>query len=113
PARRTYAFKHIAYKAVSIAAAVVFLTAIGLRLFKNGDSKPGVQYALIIPRAIWESDDIATADADLAIFTIEIEQIEDELLTLQFGEDDANGDSSVTELEMELIEINNSDFWKG
>ena len=114
PARKTYVFKHIAYKAVSIAAAVVFLTAIGLRLFEKGDSKPGpVQYASIIPTAIWESDDIATADADLAIFTIEIEQIEDELLALQFGEDDANGDSSVSELEMELIEINNSDFWKG
>jgi hypothetical protein len=47
------------------------------------------------------------------IFTTEIEQIEDELLSLQFGEDDGNGDSTITELEMELIEINDSDFWKG
>ncbi len=114
PARKTYVFKHIAYKVVSIAAAVVFLTAIGLRLFEKDDSKPSpVQRASIIPTAIWESDDIATDDADLAIFTIEIEQIEDEMLVLQFGEDDTNGDSSVSELEMELIEINNSDFWKG
>jgi hypothetical protein len=29
------------------------------------------------------------------------------------GDYDGNGDSSITELEMELIEINNSDFWKG
>jgi len=41
------------------------------------------------------------------------DRIEDEMLVLQFGEDDTNGDSSVSELEMELIEINNSDFWKG
>jgi len=114
PARKTYVFKHIAYKVVSVAAAVIFLTAIGLRLFEKDSSEPRTfQYASIIPTAIWESDDIAADDANLAIFTTEIEQIEDELLVLQFGEDDANGESSVTELEMELIEINNSDFWKG
>jgi len=114
PARRTGVFKQIAYKSVSVAAAVIFLTAIGLRLFEKGSDEPGpVVYASIIPTAIWESDDIAADDADLAIFTTEIEQIEDELLVLQFGEDDANGDSSVSELEIELIEINSSDFWKG
>jgi len=114
PARKTYVFKHIAYKAVSVAAAVIFLTAIGLRLFKEGPVEhEGVQYASIIPTAIWESDDIAADDADLVIFTTEIEQIEDELLSLQLGEDSGNGESSVTELEMELIDINNSDFWKG
>jgi len=115
--RRTGVFKQIAYKSVSVAAAVIFLTAIGLRLFDKGGVEPnGGQYASIIsiiPTAIWESDDIAAADANLAIFTVEIEQIENELLTLQLGEDDGNGDSSITELEMELIEINNSDFWKG
>ena len=50
-------------------------------------------------------------DADLAIYTIEIEQIEDELRSLQLGEDISNGDSSLSELEMELVAINN-DFWK-
>ncbi len=114
PAGRTYVFKQIAYKVVGIAAAVIILTAIGLRLFDKGGVEPnGVQYASIIPTAIWESDDIAAADANLAIFTVEIEQIENELLALQLGEDDGNGDRSITELEMELIEINNSDFWKG
>ncbi len=112
PAGRTYVFKQIAYKVVGIAATVIILTAIGLRLFdKGGVESNGVQYASIIPTAIWESDDIAAADANLAIFTVEIEQIENELLTLQLGEDDGNGDRSVTELEMELVAINN-DFWK-
>jgi len=113
PVRRTSVFKHIAYKALSIAAAVIFITAIGLRLFDNGAREPGpVQYASIIPTAIWESDDIAADDADLVIFTTEIEQIEEELLALQLGEGDGNGNSIITELEMEFIEINNSDFWK-
>lgn len=114
PAGRTYVFKQIAYKVVGIAAAVIILTAIGLRLLDKGGVESGpVVYASIIPTAIWESDDIAAADANLAIFTVEIEQIENELLALQLGENDGNGDRSVTELEMELIEINNSDFWKG
>ncbi len=113
PAKRAYVFKHIAYKVACAAAAVIFITAIGLRLFDKGGVEPnGVQYATIIPTAIWESDDITAADADLVIFTAEIEQIEDEVLTLQLGEDDGNGDRSVSELEMELIQIN-SDFWKG
>ena len=112
PAGRTYVFKQIAYKVVGIAAAVIILTAIGLRLFDKGGVEPkGVVYASIIPTAIWESEDIAAADASLAIFTVEIEQIENELLALQLGEDDGNGDRSVTELEMELVAINN-DFWK-
>lgn len=114
PAGRTYVFKQIAYKVVGVAAAVIILTAIGLRLFDKGNGEPGpVVYASIISTAIWESDDIAAVDANLAIFTVEIEQIENELLVLQLGEDDGNGDRSVTELEMELIQINNSDFWKG
>jgi hypothetical protein len=114
PARRTDVFMHIAYKAACAAAAVIFITAIGLNLFQKSPRKPnGIQLTSIIPTAIWESDDIAAADADLAIFTTEIEQIEDELLTLQLGEDNDNVDSKITELEMELIEINNSDFWKG
>ncbi len=114
PARRAYVFKHIAYKTACAAAAIMFLTAIGLNLFQKGPSKPnGMQITSIIPAAIWESDDIAAADADLVIFTTEIEQIEDELMSLQSGDYNGNGETSITELEMELIEINNSDFWKG
>ncbi len=114
PSRGAYIFKHIAYKTACAAAAVMFLTAIGLNLFQKSPRKPnGMQLTSIIPTAIWESDDIAAADADLVIFTTEIEQIEDELMSLQSGEDQGNGDSKITELEMELIEINNSDFWKG
>ena len=114
PVRKTYVFKHIVYKALRIAAVVIFITAIGLRLFYNGAREPGpVQYASIMPTVIWESDDITADDADLVNFITEIEQIEDEFLALQLGEEDVNGDSTIIELEMELIEINNSDFWKG
>ena len=114
PARRTYLFEHIAYKVACAAATIMILTGIGLKLFDKGGITSGpAQYASIIPAAIWESDDLTTDDTDLAIYTTEIEQIEEELLALQSGDYSGNGESSVTELEMELIEINNSDFWKG
>ena len=112
PAKRTNVFTKIAYRAAYAAAAILVISAVSLSLFDNGARESGPeQYGSIIPTAIWESDDITTDDADLAIFTIEIEQIEDELRTLQLGESAGNGDSSLSELEIELVAINN-DFWK-
>lgn len=112
PARRAYLFRLKVYKAAAVAAAVVILAAVSLMLFEKDVVEPQrVAYASLIPTAIWESEDIATDDADLAIFTAEAEQIEDEVLALQFGGDGSNGERAVSELEMELVEIE-SNFWK-
>ena len=111
--RKANAFKQIAYKAAAIAAVLIIFAAIGVKLFEKGDGESErIVYASIIPKAIWESDDIADDDADLATLVAEIEQIEGEALALQLGENDNNGNIAITELEMELIEINNN-FWKG
>ena len=113
PARRADVFRRMVYKVAAVAAAVVILAAVSLRLFEKDVVEPQrVAYASLIPRAIWESDDIATDDVELAIFTAEVEQIEDEVLALQFGENGGNGSRAVSELEMELIAIE-GDFWKG
>jgi hypothetical protein len=56
--------------------------------------------------AIWESDNITVDDPHLASLTAEVEQIENELLTLQEGETGGNGERAVSELEMELAVIN-------
>jgi hypothetical protein len=61
---------------------------------------------------IWESEDISADDANLATLIAETEEIEGEMLALELGENGGNGSGSLTELEMELEEIN-SDFWKG
>jgi hypothetical protein len=112
PAKRTNVFAKIAFRAVYAAAAILVISAISLSLLdKNALETGREQYDSIMPTAIWESDDIATDDADLAIYTIEIEQIEDELRSLQSGENISDSDSSLSELEMELVAINN-DFWK-
>ncbi|MHC4439595.1 MAG: hypothetical protein ACYS3S_19735 [Planctomycetota bacterium] len=112
-ASRTHRIRRIIYEVVGAAAVILFVAAVGLQLFeKDPPGRGKVNYASLIPTAIWESDDIAADDEDLAVFTAQIEQIEDEVQALQSGEDTGNGDSTLTELEMELIEIN-SDFWKG
>jgi len=111
PAKRTNVFAKIAYRAVYAAAAILVISAISLSLSdKNKEPNPR-QYGSNIPTLDWDSDDITTDDADLAIYTIEIEQIEDELRSLQLGESSSSSDSSLSELEMELVAINN-DFWK-
>lgn len=112
-AARAHRFKRIIYEIVGAAAVILFVASISLQLFEKDVPGPGeVVYASLIPTAIWESDDIAADDEDLAVYTAQIEQIEDEVLTLQSDQDTGNGDSTIVELEMELIEIN-SDFWKG
>ena len=68
--------------------------------------------ASIVPREIWESNNIAADDANLAIFTAEVEQIKDEVSALQSNKSETDVDDAVTELEMNLMEIE-SDFWKG
>ncbi|MHC4323446.1 MAG: hypothetical protein ACYSUX_04140 [Planctomycetota bacterium] len=112
-APRAHRFRRIIYEVMGAAATILIVAAIGLLLFKKGPPNNGdVVYASLIPTEIWDSDDIATDDEDLAVFTAQIEQIEDEVNALQSGEETGNGDIIITELEMELKEIN-SDFWKG
>jgi hypothetical protein len=107
-------YRTITYRVASVAAAILIVAAIGLNLLEKdkGNSSKKFISASIIPRAVWESDDIAADDIDLVTYTTEIEQIKSELNALQLGESDANGDEAVMELEMNLMEIE-SDFWKG
>ena len=105
--RKSNAFKRTTYMAAVAVAAVILMVVISVRLLEKGVGEPKrVAIASIIPAAIWESD-----DADLAIMAAEIEQIEGRVLTLQLGENGANGDRDLIELEMRLIALD-SDFWK-
>jgi hypothetical protein len=112
-ARRAQHFRRIIYEVVGAAAAIIIVTSVGLQLFHKDVPRPGkLDNASIIPTAIWDSDNITTDDEDLAVFTAQIDQIEDEVQTLQSGKEGGNGNNTLTELEMELVEID-SDFWKG
>jgi hypothetical protein len=106
-------FRRIVYTTAAVAAGFILLVAIGVELFEKGGGEPErVAAGSVIPKAVWESERLADDSADSAALIAEIEQIESDLFAMQLGENGGNGYESVTELEMELIEIN-SDFWKG
>jgi hypothetical protein len=113
PAKSASIFHRIGYKAATVAAAIIILAALGMSLFeKENVEGPEISIASIIPVSIWESDDIAADDMDLAGYTVEIEQIENELMALQSGQEELDSESAVTEMEMELMETE-GEFWKG
>jgi len=85
------AFKNTAYKVAAVAAVIVIVTALAVTFSPKGDEAERIDSASIVPAAVWDSENIAADDEDLAILTAEKE---------------------LMKLEMELVEIN-GDFWKG
>jgi hypothetical protein len=112
PAKRTNVFARIGYNVAAVAATVIILATVGMNLFQKDNVESGPMVASLIPAVIWESEDIAADDMDLAGYAVEIEQIENELMALQSGEERLDSESAVTEMEMELMETE-SEFWKG
>ena len=110
--RKTRVTKRVVYKVAAVAAAFLILANVSVKLFEKGGEGGGVVKASILPSAIWESEDLAADDVDLAILTAEIREIEEDALALQLGENGGNGHIGLEELEIELMEIN-GDFWKG
>ena len=104
--------KQVVYKVAAVAAAFLILAVVSVKLFEKGGEQRKVIAASILPSVLWDSEDIAADDVDLAILTAEIEEIESEALALELGENGGNGLAELAELEMELMEID-SDFWKG
>jgi hypothetical protein len=101
--------RKVLQRTASIAAVIVLLVIVGIRLSERGGSGyiESTQ-ASVLPRAIWESEDITNDDADLIVLAAEVEQLENEVFATDWG---SNGDKTVAQLEMELTEID-SDFWQ-
>jgi hypothetical protein len=93
------------------AAAVIAFALIGL-LDRGPTGPTNVFEASILPAAIWDSDDVAADDLDLARFTAEVRQIEAQLQALDAGDDEAAGSGTLEELEKELRQIE-TELWKG
>ena len=110
---KSSAFRRAALKVAAVAAVVLVIAVINVKLSRKTVDKPTeVVTASIMPKLIWESEDLAADDEDLAILAHEVQQLENELLSIQLDENNGNGYLDLTELEMELIKIN-STFWKG
>jgi len=112
PVRRAHLSRRKLYEVAAVAAAVVLAAFATVRFFDEPGPGQHVYSASLIPKAIWESQDLAADDENLAVFQTEIQEIEEEMLALESDENSSESDTAITELEMELIE-NSSDFWKG
>ncbi len=106
-------FRKMLSKTTAVAAGFILLAFIGVKFFEKNQAEPERLVAdSTLPEAVWQSECLADDSADSAALLTEVEQIENDLLALQFGENGDNGYEAVTEMEMELTEIN-VDFWKG
>jgi hypothetical protein len=96
---------------LAAAAAVVMALLIGLPA-QRPTQRPGMNFATIIPTAIWESDDLAADDLRLVYFSSEIRRIEAQMQALEAEENDLDGGGSPDDLERELLAIE-TELWKG
>lgn len=101
---------HPFYRFVGAAAAVILVVLIGF-LGRGPQTRPNLSHAALIPTAIWESDDLAADDRDIAYFASEIRQIETEMRALEAGESETVEVAALDEVEIELMQIN-TEFWK-
>jgi hypothetical protein len=107
-----HAFRRFTYKLALAAAVFVVLAAVGVRMLKEGSGPLEIVQGPIISERVWDSENVAADDMDLAVFTAEVDQLEIEFTTLERGENGGNGQSDVSELEMDFVEISN-DIWEG
>lgn len=113
--RKERAFRRMAYKLAPVAAVFIVLAVVGIKMYVRDDgSKEGKRpyHPPLISREDWDSEDVTADDLNLVVLTAQIDELEGEVISLELGEDSGNGRSAVTELEMELAEIN-SGFWEG
>lgn len=110
--RKEHTFRRLAYRLAPVAAVFIILASVSIKLYVRDIGPEIVVYGQMIPTAVWESDNVAADDRDLAVFTAELDGLEVELTTLELGETGGSGRSAVTELEMDFVAIS-SDIWEG
>jgi hypothetical protein len=108
--RKEHTFRKLAYRLAPVAAVFIILASVSIKLYVR-NTGPEIDLYVMSPE-VWDSDNIAADYPDLAVFTAELDGLEVELTTLEYGEDRGNGRSAVTELEMDFVAIS-SDIWEG
>jgi hypothetical protein len=106
--RRTVVFQRRILGAAVAAAVIVVSVLILMRYGNTQNSQQTRMVAVSIPASVWEGAD----DADVTVLRAEIENIQSELSGAQSDDAGANGNTSVGDLETELIEVNGN-MWKG
>ncbi len=106
-AGRTGTFKRTVRRVTAAAAVLAVAAAVYIAFLRTGPA----DYQEI-PPAVWDSTNLAADDPELAAFKAEMDQLENQLLALQLGEDFSQGFDEAAEIESELTDIS-AEFWKG
>lgn len=104
--RKEHTFRRFAYKLAPVAAVFVVLAVVSIRILETGTETKDFVPGPWISAKVWNSENVAADDRNLAVLTAELDELEVEVMTLELGESSGNGRSAVTELEMEFAEIN-------
>jgi hypothetical protein len=108
--RKEHTFRRFAYRLAPVAAVLIILASVSIKLYVRDSRLEGDVW--MMPPAVWDSENVAADDMDLAVFTAEVDQLEIEFTTLERAENGGNGQSDVSELEMDFVAISN-DIWEG
>jgi len=112
PARQAQIARWRKYKRAAVAAAIIIITGISATFFNTSPPEYERTYsATIFPTNLWDSENIEADDENLAVFNVQIDQIENEIMILESGDDTGDSTRSIEEMEIELIVVSN-DFWK-
>lgn len=110
--RKTRSFALNTSRFATIAAAILILTSLSFIIFKQiTQQHPPMVDNLKTQPVLWDSLDIVADDFTLATYSAEVSQLENDLINIEIGDTYSNGYKTVTDLEIELVEIS-SDFWK-
>lgn len=110
--RQEHTFRRLAYRLAPVAAVFIILASVSIKLYVRDTRPVKPPDVRLISSAVWESDNVAADDRNLAVFTAEVDELEIEFTTLESGENGGNGGSAITELEIDFAEIN-TDIWEG
>lgn len=91
----------------AVAAAIVILCGVGL--LQDDPSGPG----LVMADSLWDSQDVAGDDLELVHYRSQLQRIEQQLKALQSDQAQKDALEALSELEVELQEISEAEFWKG
>ncbi len=104
--------RRLAFRMAAAAAAVVILAAFIANMLEKTDQNHKSPAVDVMPMEMWKNQDLNQVDPTLATISIQTENIRRELLSLQLGDDSADNQRTLVDLEVELAEIE-SEFWKG
>jgi len=103
-------FIRLTVQRIAVAAIIIVLAMAGLKFLV--EQKPETSsLSKAAYGQIWGDGEV-NGDEQLAALIAEIDEVEADILAIRLGENGGENDSLLTDLEMEMIEIN-GDFWKG